>query len=98
MTVHKITKLNRRRAKICALESAGLAGVLVSVIRWQLSVSPKVVERLHRGPHLQPAKAAMPAVVFLQRRVKLRLPKIRPQGRRDHQFRVGDLPQEKIAD
>ena len=47
---------------------------------------------------LNSAKTAVPLGVFLQRGEKLRLAEIRPERRRDDQFGVGNLPEQKIAD
>src|SRR3954470_7317875 len=98
MTVHNTTKLNNRRAKICALESAGLAGVFASGIRGSLAFHQRLSSDCTRNAPLQSAEAAVPAVVFFQGLKELRLAKIRPERRRDDQFGVRNLPQKKITD
>src|SRR5882724_12417525 len=46
---------------------------------------------------LHPAKSPMSPCIFLQRGEKLRLTEIRPERRRDDEFGVGNLPEQKIA-
>ena len=46
---------------------------------------------------LNPAETAIAAGVLLQRGIELGLAKVRPEGRGDDQFRIGDLPEQKIA-
>src|SRR6266404_3215137 len=46
----------------------------------------------------QSPKPPVPPIIFLERGVKLRLAKIRPERRRDEQLGVRNLPEQEIAD
>ena len=47
---------------------------------------------------LDPSKPAFPLLIALQNLVKLILAKVRPIGRGDINFSIGNLPQQEIAD
>src|SRR5215472_6179229 len=44
------------------------------------------------------SEPARPALELRDRAVEIRRPEIRPEGRRDEELRVGDLPQEEVGD
>src|SRR5437588_869662 len=93
MMVQSSKKLNSRRKKICRLESAGAAGLASFGIRkkdyWFAARC--------RADWSNSAKTPMPLRIFFQGGEELRLAKIGPESLRDHQFGVGNLPKEKIA-
>src|SRR5690349_8871790 len=79
----RTTKLSNRLAKVRSLEEGGGEVAVVSIGRYLA------------GSHA--TKPAVASMVLFQGLVKLRFAKIRPKRRRDDQFGIGNLPQQKVA-
>src|SRR6185437_11571220 len=94
-TVHKTIEVSSRRKK--SLLSRTMA-VGRSRVTLPAKLSGAMTIANFRLRISDAAKPAMPPGVFLQGVEELLPAEFRPEGRCHHKFRVGNLPQQKIAD